>query len=185
VIEAIERVLRSFHRVPGGVATLGMVDTHTELDEDYLVVGPDNAQTGAVIQAKVNRPAPPIARQLIKEGAMVSSGVLLGYAHAFASHIYRCWPTLARELDITRESNSIPECENRFLFDDYRHIPRAVIGSLRWSPPIFPMRAFRVQGSGWCSRKFSPVVNIAPAQARLSAPQAATASAERAGIDTR
>jgi hypothetical protein len=64
VIAAIESVFRSFHRVPGRVTTLGMVDTHTELDENYLVVGVDNAQAGALIQAKVNQPALPIARHV-------------------------------------------------------------------------------------------------------------------------
>jgi mannose-1-phosphate guanylyltransferase len=64
VMAAIESVFRSFHRVPGRVVTLGMVDTHTELDENYLVVAPDNAQAGALIQAKVNQPALPIARHV-------------------------------------------------------------------------------------------------------------------------
>jgi mannose-1-phosphate guanylyltransferase len=179
LIEAIERVFTSLHRVPGGVATLGMVDAHTESDEDYLVVGPDNAQTGAVIHAKWNRPALPIARQLTKEGAIVFSGILLGYAHAFSAHIYEYWPHLARELDLTRESNSISECEHRFPYDAYRHIPRSVIGSVRWSAPTFPMRVFRVQGSGWCSRKFPREVAIAPAAGRQLQPQATIVSAER------
>ena len=50
--------------MPGRVATLGMVDAYTGINEDYLVVGPENAHLGAVIQAKANRPAQWIAKQL-------------------------------------------------------------------------------------------------------------------------
>jgi hypothetical protein len=51
--------------MPESVATLGMIDSHHEGHEDYLVVGPNNAQKGAVIQARVNRPETRLAKQLI------------------------------------------------------------------------------------------------------------------------
>lgn len=139
--------------LPETIATLGIVDTHAEIDEDYLIVGPNNPQKGAVIQARVNRPEPRMAKQLISEGAMVASGILLGYAHAFAARITKYWPHPGQELTDTVEYNCFPEGECRLIADTYRHIPRSVVNSMRLSPPAFPMRAFRVQGSGWCSRK--------------------------------
>ena len=150
---AIDKVCGLLRINPETVATLGIVDNHMEIDEDYLVVGPNNPQKGAVIQARINRPDPGIARQLINEGAMIASGILLGYAQAFAARIYKYWPHLAQELRDSLQLHSHSEAEHTLVADTYRKIPRSVISSMRLSPPTFPMRAFRVQGSGWCSRK--------------------------------
>jgi mannose-1-phosphate guanylyltransferase len=130
-----------------------MIDSHHKGHEDYLVVGPNNAQKGAVIQARVNRPETRLAKQLITEGAMVASGILLGYAQTFAARINEYWPHLAQELIRIVKSDCLPDAERRFSAGAYRQIPRSVMNSMRLSPPTFPMRAFRVQGSGWCSRK--------------------------------
>lgn len=153
LLEAIERVFGLLQLIPESVATLGMIDTHTENDEDYLVVGPNNVQKGAVIQARVNRPEPRIAKRLMGEGAMVASGILLGYAEAFAARLSKYWPQLARELISMLGTDCHADIEHRLSTDEYRQIPRSVMNSIRLSPPTFPMRAFRVQGSGWCSRK--------------------------------
>jgi mannose-1-phosphate guanylyltransferase len=161
--EAIDRAFKSIEMIPDCIVTLGMIDTHPEIDEDYLVVGPNNNQKGAVILARVNRPESRAAQQLINEGAMVASGILLGYAHAFAARIRKYWPHLARELTHTLESDCRPEGENRLSGQAYRHVPRSIINSIRLSSPTFPMRAFRVQGSGWCSRK--PIKEIRPESA--------------------
>jgi len=161
--EAIEKVLTSLQRVPGTVATLGMSDTHPGTHEDYLVVGPASSQTGAAIQAKVNRPGPSAAKQLLKEGALVASGILLGHAQAFAARIQKYWPHLARELTDATGSDHSPQAEHRLSADAYQHISRSVMSSMRLSPPAFPMRAFRVQGTGWCSRKPLSDVHTAPA----------------------
>jgi mannose-1-phosphate guanylyltransferase len=153
LIEAIEKALGQMRIMPESVATLGMIDTHYEGHEDYLVVGPNHAQKGAVIEARVNRPETHLAKQLMSEGAMVASGILLGYAQAFAARINKYWPHLARELLRTLGSECPDDAERRFSTNTFRQIPRSVMNSVRLSPPTFPMRAFRVQGSGWCSRK--------------------------------
>jgi mannose-1-phosphate guanylyltransferase len=159
--ESMEKVLTALRWMPDTVATLGMSDTHPGLDEDYLVVGPENPQTGAAIQAKAHRPAPTIAKQLLKEGALVASGILLGQAQAFASRVHRYWPHAARELTEALDSDRCEGREHRLSAKTYCDISRSVMSSIRLSPPTFPMRAFRVFGSGWCSRKRS---NERPAQ---------------------
>ncbi len=150
--EAIEGVFQLLPNTPESVATLGMVDAHVDVDQDYLVVGPNNLQKGAVIQARINRPEPRIAQQLVSEGAIVASGILLGYAQAFASRIFKYWPHLGRELTNTLEPDCFSELEHRLSTETYRDIPRSAINSIRLSPPTFPMRAFAVRGSGWCNR---------------------------------
>jgi mannose-1-phosphate guanylyltransferase len=161
--EGIDRTSRLLQLIPESVVTLGMMDTYPESDEDYLVVGPNNAHKGAVIQARVNRPEPRVAQQLVIEGAMVASGILLGYAHAFAARIRKYWPHLAHELTHAMEPDCDSDQEHRFSADLYRHIPGRVINSIRLSSATFPMRAFQVQGCGWCSRK--PLKEIRPAAA--------------------
>ncbi len=161
--DAIEKVLTALKRVPGTVATLGMSDPHPGIDEDYLIVGPATSKMGAAIQAKANRPGPSVAKQLLKEGALVASGILLGHAQAFSARIHKYWPHLARELTDTVGSDRSPEAEHRLSVDAYQRIARSVISSMRLSPLTFPMRAFRVQGSGWCSRKRLNDLQPAPA----------------------
>ncbi len=161
--DAIEKILTSLQRVPGTVATLGMSDTHPGTDEDFLIVGPASSQMGAAIQAKAKRPGPSVAKQLLKEGALVASGILLGHAQAFAARIHKYWPHLTRELTDTVDSDRSPEAEHRLSADAYQHISRSFMSSMRLSPHTFPMRAFRVQGSGWCSRQ--RLNDLAPAPA--------------------
>jgi len=151
--DAIDKALTALQEIPGTVATLGMSDTHPGSDEDYLVVGPASSQTGAMIQAMANRPGPAAARQLSREGALVASGILLGHAQAFAARIHKYWSHLAQALANTVGSDHSPETEHRLPADAYQHLSRSVMSSIRLSPPAFPMRAFRVQGSGWCSRR--------------------------------
>ena len=160
---AIDNVLAALQRVPGTVATLGMSDTHPGTDEDYLIVGAGSSEMGAPIQAKANRPGPSVAKRLLNEGALVASGILVGHAQAFAVRFHKYWPQLARELTHTLQSGRSLEAENRLSADVYQHIARSVLGSIRLFPPTFAMRAFRVQGSGWCSRTRLHDVRPAPA----------------------
>jgi mannose-1-phosphate guanylyltransferase len=151
--EAIEKAFGQLRAMPESVATLGMIDSHHEGHEDFLVVGPQHPEKGAAIQARINRPEKRLAKQLISEGAMVASGILLGYAQAFAARINKYWPHLAQELGNTLKNDAIGDAERKFSAFAYRQVPRLVLQSVRLSPPTFPARAFAVRGSGWCSRK--------------------------------
>jgi mannose-1-phosphate guanylyltransferase len=153
--EAIEKAFGQLRDIPESVATLGMVDSHAEGHEDYLVVGPHHAEKGAAIQARINRPEKGLAKQLISEGALIASGILLGYAQAFAARIDKYWPHLAQELIRTAKKNcGATDVEQRVSASSYRQVPRLALQSVRLSPPTFPARAFAVRGSGWCSRRF-------------------------------
>ena len=168
--DAIENAFMALQRVPDTVATLGMSDTHPGTDEDYLIVGPGSSQMGAAIQAKANQPSPSVAKRLVQEGALVASGILLGHAQAFAARVHKYWPQLAQELTHTLGSDRSSEEEHRLSAGVFQHISRSIC-SMRLFPPTFAMRAFRVQGSGWCSRT------------RLTDVQTASAFASRAGSD--
>jgi len=157
--EAIEAALTAMKQVPDTVATLGMSDNDPGGDEDYLIVGPGSSRMGVAIQAKADRPKPPVAKRLLDEGALVASGILLGHAQAFAVRIRKYWPQWAQELTATVGLDCSTEAERRLSADQCLHISRSVTYSMRLFPPTFAMRAFRVHGSGWCSRRRSNTVN--------------------------
>jgi mannose-1-phosphate guanylyltransferase len=177
--DAIENVLSVLRRVPDTVATLGMSDTHPGSEEDYLVVGRGSTQTGAVILAKADRPAPSAAKQLSEEGALVASGIFLGQARAFAARFHKYWPQLVRELTECVGSVPFPGAEHPFSSDVYRRISRSVIGAMRLFLSTFATRAFRVRGSGWCSRK--RLDDVQPVSG--GAPRASHGALNSAGTD--
>jgi mannose-1-phosphate guanylyltransferase len=135
--------------VSEGVMTLGMVDIGDPIDEDYLVASRAANGTGFEVRGFARRPAPWVARHLKQQGAMVSSGIMIGYAGAFAAHVSKHWPGLTYRLDQLhdRSKDAGVECEVSLALQD--GVPRTVLGSLRWNPPSFPQRAFRVRGCGW------------------------------------
>jgi hypothetical protein len=96
----------------------------------------------------------------------VASGILLGQARAFAARIHKYWPQIGRELTEGVGSIASSRAEHRLPSDAYRRISRSVIGSMCLFPPTFAMRAFRVRGSGWCSRQRLDDVQPAPGLAR-------------------
>jgi hypothetical protein len=57
------------------------------------------------------------------------------------------WPALAKTLADFK--GPAAGGENRLRADMCRGIPRSVLPSLRWSPPLFPQRALRVFRCGW------------------------------------
>ncbi len=160
--ESIDNALSALQGVPDTIATLGMNDTHPGTDEDYLIVGPGNSQIGAAIQARANRPGPAEVRRLLENGALVASGILLGHAQAFAARIHRYWPQLARELTDMVSTDRSPALEYQLSAEKCLRISSSVVRSMRLFPPTFAMRAFRVEGSGWCSRRRVHDVQAAP-----------------------
>lgn len=141
-----------------GVITLGMMDMEEAFDEDYLVASRAPVGGGYLVQGFARRPTPWIARHLKRQGALVASGIMVGYAGAFAAHISKHWPGLTRKLDHLVEGAKVAEteCEIQRRLQD--GVPKAVLSSLRWNPPSFPQRAFRVRGCGWTGLKTARAV---------------------------
>jgi len=144
---AIDQLYAMLPGVPEGVATLGMVDIDDGVDEDYLVPCAANEGPGLAILGMARRPVGWVAQHLRQRGALVASGILTGYAGVFAEHIHKRWPALAKTLFDFRAAAA--GGENRLRADMCPDIPRSVLPSLRWSPPLFPQRALRVLRCGW------------------------------------
>jgi mannose-1-phosphate guanylyltransferase len=155
---ALHRLRAMLPRIREGVGTLGMIDIDEGIDEDYLV--PFGVPLGPVVgvQGMARQPATWVARHLRQHGAMVASGILMGYASRFAAHIWKHQPTVIKAL-----AGGVCESGGENRFSEHREVSRSVLHSLRWWPPTFPQRAFPVYRCGWKG------LHTARAVARVSA----------------
>jgi hypothetical protein len=150
---ALEQAISLLPQVAEGVITLGMVDINEGIDEDYLIMDRARSGPGFTVQGYARRPIPWIADHLRQHGAAIASGVTVGYAGAFAAHLSRHWPGVTRQLShlIAASSAAGVECEVPSALQ--RGMPAPKLHFLRWQPPSFGQRAFRVFRSGWSGLK--------------------------------
>jgi mannose-1-phosphate guanylyltransferase len=160
--QALRQVAAELPHIPEGVATLGMLDIDEGVDEDYMVLCRAPSGRGFAVQGMAHRPTAWVARHLRRQGAVVSSGIMIGYAERFATHIARVWRGIHPRLttQVAMASAARRECEVTNNLQE--RVPSAVLKSLRWRPPAFPQRVFTVSDSGWSGLK-SPqaVIRIA------------------------
>ena len=163
---ALDRLHETLPGIPEGVGTLGMIDIDDGIDEDFLVPCGTKAGPGLAVQALARQPVGWVARHLRQHGAMVASGILTGYAGAFAAHVSKHRPGLTKAL--IKATRTAAGGENRLCADTCREVPRSLLRPLRWWPPTFPQRAFRVHRCGFRG------LHTARAVARISATCPAT-----------
>jgi hypothetical protein len=186
---ALEQALASLPQSTEGVVTLGMRDLDDGLDEDYLLAGLPQRGAGLVAQAVVRRPATWVAVQLRERGAMVSSGILVGYAGIFADHIEKYCPDLAAEL--RRRVSAAAECRVpiRLCSGLQRGIRTSALHPLKFSPPFLPQRVVCVDRSGWSSlqsaRSVARISNFVSTQIAVAAPDRATRASTAPGSTLR
>ena len=147
---AISQTLSELPRIPEGVATLGMLDMQEPVDEDYLIAGTPPGGAGLKVRWIARRPIPAVVRQLRWRGALVASGIMVGYAKVFADHIARSWPKLDRHLRALIRS---PDEECRVPDELRGEIRAGVLGSMPWHPTFLPQRVVAVSCSGWSGLK--------------------------------
>jgi hypothetical protein len=146
-------VLDELPHVPEGIVSLGMLDLEESFDEDYLVVGRARSGPGLQVQGYARRPVPWVARHLRAKGALVASGILVGYAGAFAAHVSKRWPGLTARLRDLMSTAARAGAECVIPLESLRGITPALLNSLRWRPPNLACRVFSVARSGWCGLK--------------------------------
>ena len=160
--------------IPEGVATLGMLDIHDGVDENYLLVSAPRIGRGLQIDGYARRPVPWVARYLKSHGALMASGILVGYAAAFAEHISRTWPGISTQLakladtaEIAGEECDVPSSLNR-------RVPPSVLRALRWHPPAFRQRVVSVARCGWSGlhspQSVTQIITFLSRESRLAHP---------------
>jgi mannose-1-phosphate guanylyltransferase len=159
---ALEQALAVLPQLPEGVVTLGMLELDDGSDENYLVPGHGDNRPGLVVHGYARQPVPWVARYLRQQGAMVASGILIGYAGVFAAHISQHWPGLTRRLMNITSGAAAAGAESEIRAELQQGVPTMVLRSLRWYPPSFPQRVLPVRRCGWSG------LNSARAVARIS-----------------
>jgi len=146
---ALGNALQALPSVCEGAIALGMLDMENGFDEDYLLVRRPQEGRGLAVDGYARRPVRCVARHLKDNGALVSSGIMIGYAGVFAAHISKCWPGIAKSmLDFAQTAAAVGE-ECRPQLPNGRRPRMAAPQLLRWHPLAFPQRVFGVYRSGW------------------------------------
>jgi hypothetical protein len=151
--QALRQAVCELPYVPEGAATLGMLDIAEGVDEDYMVVSRARTGRGLTAYGIARRPTAWVARHLLRQGAVVSSGVMVGYAGVFAAHISKHWPEISQRLTtlVTLAGAAQRECK---ISNGLQHRePGSALKPLRWHPLAFPQRVFTVCESGWSGLK--------------------------------
>jgi mannose-1-phosphate guanylyltransferase len=138
--------------VADGVVTLGMAGGASEVDEDYLMV--DDEGDGRLlvpVSVTARRPKDWVAQHLAERGALVASGIHIGYADALAALLYKYWPKLTHRLLRHVARSFAPGVENRLpptlVEDALQAAPQSFWTHLPW----MPLRALGVAHCGWSS----------------------------------
>ena len=167
--DAIELALWSLPRFPNGIATLGMADTHADSEEDYLVLGQGNGHTGAVIHAYVRKPGAMAAKQLKAEGAVVASGILIGYSHSFAAHIRRLWPRQASALIGASHPNDV--FPRKCCFPAAEPVSSISMGEIRLTAPVFPCARLECKAAVGANRSRAILLSFRPRRGSRQRPR--------------
>jgi hypothetical protein len=150
---ALNLALGELPGIPEGAVTLGMLDPEAGVDEDYLLVGRARVGRALRVDGFARKPVPWVARRLRQHGALVASGILMGYAGVFAAHISKHWPGLSKKLAQSIAAATVrgEECKINSVVN--RGEPPALPDSLRWRPSAFRQRVIGVCNSGWSGLK--------------------------------
>jgi mannose-1-phosphate guanylyltransferase len=151
--QAVQHAADELPHIPEGAATLGMLDIDESLDEDYLIVGRATAGPALAVRGIARRPTAWVARHLRRQGAVVASGITVGYAGVFAAHLSKQWPGIASKLMRLLAAATAAQVECEIPAALLEGVPNTFLKSLTWSPPALPQRVFTVCQSGWSGLK--------------------------------
>lgn len=151
--QGLEQVVVKLPDIPEGVATLGMLDIDEAIDEDYLLLCRKSGGPGLGVNGIVRRPTSWVARHLRRQGAVVASGIFIGYAGVFAAHLSKHWPGITARLLKLYRSSMAAQSECRVSKSVMHGVPIPLLKGLRWDAPVFPQRVFTVGQCGWSGLK--------------------------------
>jgi mannose-1-phosphate guanylyltransferase len=145
---ALHRVLSARHLLADGVVTLGFVGSQFDVDEDYLVLSPPDSRPTAAVSVTARRPLDWVTPHLVRRGALVASGIYVGFAGFLAQLLYKYSPTLTHKLLRHFARSIVPGVENHIPPNLAREALRAAPRPFWDRPPWIPLRALRVANCG-------------------------------------
>jgi mannose-1-phosphate guanylyltransferase len=160
---ALHKALSERALLSQGILTLGIIGFG--VDEDYLVLkAPDDRPAGAVAFT-AQRPLERLAREFVRRGAVVATGIYVASASAMSALLYRYWPTLTRKILRHLNQSHVPGVENRITPALAQEALRTASRPFWDRPPWLTLRALRVARCGWSSLSSTEAIE------RVAAPQ--------------
>jgi len=147
---ALTQAIEQLPRIPEGVVTLGMLDMENSCGEDYLTLERPAKGEALIVGGLARRPLSLAAQPLRRQGALVASGILIGYAGALTAPLAKHWCAVAGKL-YALAAEPAEEC--KVPPDLVHELPRGVFRSHPWHPAAIPQRVIPVCRSGWSSLK--------------------------------
>jgi mannose-1-phosphate guanylyltransferase len=83
---------------PGGSLLLTLGIAGFGIDEDYLLLRARDERPTVAVSSVAQRPMEWIARDIVRQGAVVASGIYIATASTLASLFYKCWPALTHRI---------------------------------------------------------------------------------------
>ena len=147
---ALAHALEELPRVPEGVVTLGMLDMENSSGEDYLILERPARGEASLVRGVARRPVSLAAETLRRQGALVASGILIGYAGALVAPLTKHWRGVASKL---RDMAAQPAEECEVPIELTQELPCGVFRSYPWHPAAVLQRVIPVCRCGWSSLK--------------------------------
>jgi mannose-1-phosphate guanylyltransferase len=146
---ALHRALSERTILADGIVTLGMVGADTDVDENYLLPGASKGQPTVAVSGIAQRPMESVARNLVRQGALIASDIYIGHASTLALLLSKYWTAATHTLLEHLTSSTTPGVENRIPPSLAREALRVAPRMSRDRPPWIPLRALRVAHCGW------------------------------------
>jgi mannose-1-phosphate guanylyltransferase len=171
---ALHRALSERRFLSVGILTLGIVGFG--VDEDYLVLTAPGDRPTAAVAYTAQRPMEWLARDIVRRGAVVATGIYIASASTLASLFYKYWPTLTHKILRHLKQSRVRGVENRIAPAVVQEALRAASRPFWDRSPWLTLRALRVAHCGWSS------LNSTQAIERIAGPRPESSNTSLTGL---
>jgi hypothetical protein len=146
---ALHRALYEGPLAVDDVVTLGMTTTESVIDENSLTLRASVGRPTGTVPVSRSDPGSSSAEGSAQRGALIASGIYIGYAGTLAMQLYKYWPALTHAL-LRQLAGPLDRGGERRVPPSL--VREALLAAPRrdWDrPPWVPRHAFRVNPCGW------------------------------------
>jgi mannose-1-phosphate guanylyltransferase len=146
---ALHKALSERALLSEGILTLGTIGLG--VDEDYLVLRALDDRPAGAVTFTAQRPLEWLAREFVRRGAVVATGIYVASAGAMSALFYKHWPTLTHKILRHLKQSRVPGDEIRITSDLAEEASRVAKRPFWDRPQWLTLRALRVAHCGWSS----------------------------------
>jgi hypothetical protein len=170
---ALHRALYECPLAVDDVVTLGMTTTESVIDEDSLTLCTSVGRPTGTVPVPRSDPRSSSAEGSAGRGALIASGIYIGYAGTLAMQLYKYWPTLTHEL-LRQLAGPLDRAGERRVPPSLAREALLAAPRRYWDrPPWVPRQVFRVNPCGWSGLRSSRAIELVacPKRGRYANPK--------------